>query len=395
MTDFDWTRSQFELPKGVVYLDGNSLGPIPTAAKNVLIKTLEDEWSKQLISAWNDAGWMDLPQKIGNLVAPIINVPEETISIGDTLSIKLFQALFSALSLNPDRKIILTDNQNFPSDIYVAKGLSKALKRDITVQVINSSQIQTHITSDVAVVMLTHVNYRTGAVYNMQEVTNMAHEVGAIMLWDLAHSAGAIPITLGKSEFAVGCTYKFLNGGPGAPAFIYARPDLISRCDTILNGWLGHENPFAFDLEFRPKEGIDRFRVGTPPILQLRALEAALSIWKHCDIHSIYSRAQKLGDRLLAGVLKACPDFKLACPKDSHARGSQVSFAFNEAYPFVQALIEQGVVGDFRAPNILRFGITPLYIDEAAINNAVLVFEKIYRERIWRKERFQTRKGVT
>ena len=286
MTDFEWTKSQFYVPEGMIYLDGNSLGPLPLNAKDRVGASMTDQWGEMLITGWNKAGWMDMPRRVGDRIARILGAASGSIVMGDTLSIKVYQALSSALDLRPDRRVILSDTGNFPSDLYMAEGLIKSLDRDYELRVVAPEDVYDAIDDDVAVTLITEIDYRTGRRHDMQAITERAHACGAITVWDLAHSAGAVDVDLtgANVDFAVGCTYKYLNGGPGAPAFIYVRPDLADAVRPALSGWLGHAAPFDFELNYRAGDGIDRLRVGTPPILGLVALDAALDVWDHVDI---------------------------------------------------------------------------------------------------------------
>lgn len=390
-------KDLFHLPDGEVYLDGNSLGPLPKAAAARVQDTLQDEWGAQLIRAWNAAGWMDLPRKVGNRIASFIGAADGTVATGDTLSIKVYQALAAALDMRPDRKIVLSDTGNFPTDLYMAQGLLRTKGQGHDLRTVAPQDVASAITPDVAVVMLTHVDYRSGRMHDMAAITRAAQEAGAVMIWDLAHSAGAVPVDLAGSgaEFAVGCTYKYLNGGPGAPAFIYVRPDVIDDVQPALSGWLGHDAPFAMDPDYRPAMSTERMRVGTPSILQLAVLDAALDAWHGVDMAQIRDASIALSERFLAGVEARCPDLMLASPRDPMARGSQVSFAFEHGYPLIQALIARGVIGDFRAPNIMRFGFTPLYLDEGDIDRAVAVLADVMDRQSWQAPQYSVRSRVT
>src|SRR6056300_840297 len=274
-------KDRFEIPQGVIYLDGNSLGVLPKGAVERAGKVISDEWGQQLIRAWNNAGWMDLPRVVGDRIAGLIGAPAGSVATGDTLSIKVYQALDAALKMRPERRIILSDAGNFPTDLYMAQGLIGTKDKGYELRTPAPEDVTAHINDEVAVVMLTHVDYRSGRMHDMKAVTEAAHAAGAVVVWDLAHSAGALELDLlgSNAEFAVGCTYKYLNGGPGAPAFIYARPDIVEGIDPALSGWLGHDAPFAMELDYRPAMSTERLRVGTPPILQLSVLQEALKVW--------------------------------------------------------------------------------------------------------------------
>ncbi|MCO5135038.1 MAG: kynureninase [Phyllobacteriaceae bacterium] len=397
MTDFSNTRQQFHLPEGLVYLDGNSLGPMPKTALAAAKRVIADEWGEMLIGGWNKADWMSLPMRLGEKIGRLIGAPAGSVTTGDTLSIKVYQALASALELNPGRKTVLSDNGNFPTDLYMAEGLLKSLGEDYRLKVVDPEAVADHFDDSVAVVMLTEVDYRTGRMHDMAAITRKAHDAGAVMIWDLAHSAGAVPVdlTAANADFAVGCTYKYLNGGPGAPAFIYVRPDLADRVRPALSGWLGHEAPFAFDLDYRPGAGVERMRVGTPPIIQMSILEAALEVWDGVDMADIRARSIELSQRFIELVEAGTDKAVLASPRDPQARGSQVSFRFSEGYAAMQALIASNVVGDFRAPDIMRFGFCPLYNSVEEVEQAAGILCEIVETGAWDRPEFRKRQAVT
>ncbi|GAA4216838.1 kynureninase [Sagittula marina] len=396
MTDFSQTRALFDLPAGVTYLDGNSLGPLPRATAARVAQTVQDEWGAHLISAWNTCGWMAKPRALGDRIGALIGAEPGHTVIGDTLSIKVFQALAAALKLIPDRRVILSDTGNFPTDLYMAEGLLKLLPEGYELRTVAPEDVASAITEEVAVMMITEVDYRTGRRHDMQALTQLAHDKGALTIWDLAHSAGAFPVHLADcgADFAVGCTYKYLNAGPGAPAFIYVAPKHAAEAEPALAGWLGHKAPFAFDLGYTAGDGIDRMRVGTPPVIQMAALEAALDIWETVDLDALRARSLELADRFIAKV-EATTDLALATPRAPRDRGSQVSFRHPEGYAIMQALIARGVIGDFRAPDILRFGITPLYLSETEIDHAAEVLADILATNAWNAPEYKERKAVT
>ena len=397
MTDFAWTREQFHIPLGLIYLDGNSLGPLPKATPARLERMLSEEWGEHLIGGWNACGWMEMPRRLGDRLGRLIGAAPGQTVVGDTLSIKVFQALAAALQLRPERRVILSDRGNFPSDLYMAEGLIRLLGDRHELRLVAPHELEDAITDEVAALLVTEVDYRTGRRHDVAGLTAKAHEMGALAIWDLAHSAGAVPVdvTAGKADFAVGCTYKYINAGPGAPAFIYIAPEHAEEADPALAGWLGHASPFAFEQGYRPGEGIERMRVGTPPVLQMAALDAALDIWDEVDMTKLRRRSLDLTALMIDEVETHCPGLRLATPRDGTARGSQVSFRSEHGYAIMQALIDLGVVGDFRAPDILRFGITPLYIGEAEIHEAVEVLARILRGALWDQPKYQRRKRVT
>lgn len=397
MTDFTAARAAFHLPEGVIYLDGNSLGPLPIAAKARALAVLEAEWGDRLIRAWNECDWMTLPGRVGDRIARLIGAPPGSVVTGDTLSIKVFQALSAALALNPARRVVLSDSGNFPTDLYIAEGLLAALGRGLELQVVAPEAVADAIDDSVAVLMLTHVDYRTGRLHDMAALTAKAHAAGAITVWDLAHSAGAVPVDLAatRADFAVGCTYKYLNGGPGSPAFIYVAPRHADVAEPILSGWMGHATPFAFDRTYRPAPGIERMRVGTPPILALSILDAALDVWDEVAMEDIRTAAIALSETFLREVEARCPTLTLASPRESAARGSQLSFRHAHGYAVMQALIAREVIGDFRAPDLLRFGFTPLYLSEADVIDAATILGDILDSGSWDRPEFHARAAVT
>ena len=396
-TDFAATRAMFDLPDGVIYLDGNSLGPLPKAAAARVAKTVTAEWGQLLITGWNKAGWMDQPSRIGDRIAKLIGAEPGSVVMGDTLSIKVYQALASALEMNRARRVILSDTGNFPSDLYMAEGLCRTLGNGYTLRTVAPEDLADAIDETIAVTLITEADYRTGQKHDMAALTATAHANGALTVWDLAHSAGAFPVHLAacKADFAVGCTYKYLNSGPGGPAFIYVAPRHADVARPALSGWLGHEAPFAFDQSYRPGAGIERMRVGTPPVLQLAALESALDIWDHADIEDVRTQSLALTDRFIAGVEAACSTLTLATPRDHAHRASQVSFRHPDGYAIMQALIARGLIGDFRSPDILRFGFTPLYIGLNDVNRAVEILSDVLANALWDDPKYKTRAKVT
>lgn len=394
---FQTTKAMFDLPQGMIYLDGNSLGPLAKSARDRVDAMIRDEWGDMLITGWNRAGWMDMPRRLGDRIGRLIGAEPGSVVVGDTLSIKVYQALAAALDMRPERRVVLSDSGNFPTDLYMAQGLLDSLGRGHELRVVDPEQVDAAIDEDVAVLLLTEVDYRTGRMHDMAALTEKAQAAGVVTVWDLAHTAGAVPVDLAGAgaDFAVGCTYKYLNGGPGAPAFIYVAPRHADMALPALSGWLGHEAPFAFDLDYRPGQGIDRMRVGTPPVIQMTALDAALDVWDNVDLGALRTRSIELSQAFIAGVEAACPGLVLASPRDPAQRGSQVSFRFDEGYAVMQALIARGVIGDFRAPDIMRFGFTPLYIDEADVQGAVAILGDVMANRLWDRPEYKARAAVT
>ncbi|WP_054309361.1 kynureninase [Mesorhizobium sp. 1M-11] len=397
MTDFARTRSLFHMPDGVFYLDGNSLGPLPKSATQRVQEMMTAQWGEQLIRGWNASGWMMQPRKLGDRIGKLIGAPEGTVVVGDTLSIKVYQALASALDLNPSRRVVLSDNGNFPSDLYMAQGLLGSLDKGYELKVVDPEEVEAAIDESVAVLMITEVDYRTGRLHDMKKLTAKAHAAGVLTVWDLAHSAGALAVDLegARADFAVGCTYKYLNGGPGAPAFIYVAPKHAGKVRPALSGWLGHESPFAFDLDYRSGAGIDRMRVGTPAVIAMAALDAAMDAWEGVSMADVRKQSIALADLFIREVEACCPELTLASPRNGTERGSQVSFRHPEGYAIMQALIARGVIGDFRAPDAVRFGFTPLYIGEQEVLGAVGVLEDIMNNRRWDEPQYRKKALVT
>ena len=389
-----WVRERFVLPECVVYLDGNSLGALPRATAARVARVVEAEWGAGLIRSWNDAGWISLASRVADKIGRLVGAPAGTVSVGDSTSINVFKLLAAALSLRPERRVILSERSNFPTDLYIAEGLVGLLDRGYTLRLIDEWPAE--IADDVAVVMLTHVHYRTGSMLDMAAVTAATHAAGAVVLWDLAHSAGAVPVGLAAHDvdLAVGCGYKFLNGGPGAPAFLYIAERLQDAVRLPLTGWFGHAAPFAFEPGFRPAQGIAQAAVGTPPVLSLAALEVGVDQFADVDMATAWTKSLRLFDVFAALVERECAGFGLRLVTPAR-HGSQVCFAHEHAYPIMQALIMRGVIGDFRAPDVLRFGLTPLYLGFAELWDAVAILREILATEVWREERFSLRLAVT
>ncbi len=389
-------RVLFELPDDVIYLDGNSLGALPRSVKARVADVVERQWGQDLIRSWNTHDWIDLPSRVGNRIAGLIGAPEGTVTVADSTSINLFKALSMALYLRPDRRVIVSEAGNFPTDVYIAQGLADLLGQGHVLRLVEPGQLASAITRDVAVVLLTEVNYRSGARHDMRALTTYAHEMGALTVWDLAHSAGAVPVdlTAARADYAVGCGYKFLNGGPGAPSFIYVAPEHHHGLRQPLNGWLGHDAPFAFETDYRPALGIEAMRVGTPPILSMAALDAALDVFDGVSIARLKAKADMLFDVFVTEVEAQVPGLELVSPRDPVWRGSQVSFRFPEAYAVVQAMISRGVIGDFRGPDIMRFGLAPVYLRYADVWRAASVLAQIMRRSEWDRPEFKARAKV-
>ena len=392
-------RDQFDLPAGVVYLDGNSLGPLPCCARERLEDVVSRQWGKGLIRSWNDEQWIHLPLSTGRKIASLIGAKPTEVAVADSTSVNLFKLLSVALRLNPDRRVIVTESGNFPSDLYIIDGLTGLLEHDYEVRRAPPGRVEEVIDDSVAVVSVTHVNYRNGWMHDMQALTAKAHEAGAIMLWDLAHSAGSMPLALNEIgvDLAVGCGYKFLNGGPGAPSFLFIAERWQDRARQPLTGWLGHANPFQFDEQYVPADGIARNLCGTPPILSMASLDSALDVFEKVDMRDVRSKSVALGQLFLRLMEQELAEFKfeIACPRDPCQRGSQFCITHDKGYAIMQALIDRGFIGDFRDPNILRFGLTPLYQRYEDIWDTVSALGEIMRTEQWRGQRFQKREYVT
>ncbi|MET1413792.1 kynureninase [Roseibium sp. HPY-6] len=395
--DLRHKKDAFLIPEGVIYLDGNSLGVLPRHVPERVSEVVREEWGSSLIRAWNTHSWIDLPLRTGDRIGRLVGAPEGTVVACDSTSVNVFKVLSAALSLRPDRKVILSDNGNFPTDLYVASGLKELLSRGHELKIVDPEDVEAALGDDVAIMMLTQVDYRTGRLHDMTELTRRAHEAGALAVWDLAHSAGAIEVDLlgAKADFAIGCGYKYLNGGPGAPAFLYVAPEHLDHVTSPLTGWMGHEAPFAFDLDYRPVTGIMRMTVGTPAILALSSLYSALDVFDDVDMADLRTKSISLSELFISQVEAKCPELALASPRDPQQRGSQVSFRFQEGYAAMQALIARGVIGDFRAPDVMRFGFTPLYLSHQDVVDAVDILSEILKTRSWDSPEFKTRAKVT
>ena len=385
-------RDRFVLPDGVIYLDGNSLGPLPKATPARISQVLEHEWGQSLIRSWTDHGWIDLQFRVGEKIAQLIGAERGTTVVADSTSVNLFKLLAAALDQRPGRRVILTEAGNFPTDLYMAQGLTTLLQRGHELRPV--TDIEAALDETVAVLMLTHVNYRSGAMHDMARLTRAAHDAGALVLWDLSHSVGAVPLQLAADDvdLAVGCGYKYLNGGPGAPAFLHVAKRLQSDLRLPLTGWLGHAEPFAFEGNYRPATGIARAVVGTPPILSLAAFEVGIDIALEAPMSAIRAKSLRLADMFIDLMAN---EFRLLTPRQGTARGSQVAFAHPHGYAIMQALIERGVIGDFRAPDVLRFGLAPLYVRYVDIWDAVALLRAVMRDETWRAARFQQQRAVT
>ena len=392
-------RSRFLLPEGVIYLDGNSLGALPRLVPERIEGVVRRQWGEGLIRSWNTAGWVDLPTRVGERLGRLLGAEPGSVVACDSTSVNLFKAASAAVRLRPERRVVLTDTGNFPTDVYVLAGLAETLGRPLELRLADPDELVAAIDPEVAVVAVTQVDYRTGRMHDLAEVTAAAHGAGAVMVWDLAHSAGALPVDLAGAnvDLAVGCGYKYLNGGPGAPAFIYVAPRHLPAFRNPISGWFGHARPFDFSLEFVPAEGIDRARVGTPHVLSLTALDAALDVFEGVDLQAVRDKSVALTELFIRLVEERASrfGFQLVTPRDPARRGSQVSFRHPDGYPVMQALIERGVIGDFRAPDVMRFGFTPLYLRFVEVWDAVETLVEVMETEAWRDPRYSVRAAVT
>lgn len=391
-------RARFALPSNVVYLDGNSLGALPLAASARLIQVVE-AWGEDLIQSWNRYDWIGWPKRVGDRIARLIGARAGEVIVADSTSVNVFKLLTAALDLKRGRAVILSETDNFPTDLHVAQGLVHALDQRLELRTVDASELPGALDRDVAVLMLTHVNYRTGAMHDMAALTAAAHDAGALTLWDLSHSAGVMPLALGEMgvDLAVGGCYKFLNGGPGAPAYAFVAERWLERIRPALSGWMGHARPFDFETTYEPAPGIERLLVGTPPVLSLAALDAGLETFEGVDLALVRAKSIALGSLFRRLVEQECDGFglRLVSPLDPERCGSQVCYAHAEGYAIMQGLIANGVIGDFRAPNVLRFGFAPLYVRHVDVFDAVLALRGVLRTRAWDDPRCRTRRLVT
>lgn len=392
-------RELFHLPEGVIYLDGNSLGAAPKAAFVALERVAREEWGNGLIRSWNAAGWWTLTDTLGDRIGRLVGAAAGQTVVSDSTSINVYKALHAALALRPDRKTILAERDSFPTDLYMAEGVARSRPGTALRLTADDAPLESMIDDGTAVVLINHVNYRTGELRNMADLTARVHRVGAIVVWDLCHSAGVVPIDLdgAGADLAVGCTYKYLNGGPGAPAFIFAARRHHDQLVQPLSGWWGHAQPFAMESGYRPVPGIRRLLCGTQPILSLRALEAALDLLDGTDVSTIRAKSLSLTRLFMDLVEPLCREFGMCTvtPRTDAARGSQVAISCVHAYPVVQALIACGVIGDFRAPDIMRFGFAPLYLSHRDVADAVSILHEVLAKEVWRDEKFSARTHVT
>jgi kynureninase len=392
-------RDRFVIPDGVIYLDGNSLGPMPRAAANTLRRTIEQEWGHDLIRSWNSAGWFEMPLRLGDRIGALIGAAPGQTVVCDTTSINLYKAVHAAMALRPTRDVVIAEAASFPTDLYIIEGAMKSAGRPMQRRLVGADgpSIEALLDERVAVVVLSQVDYRTGALLDVAAITERIHKAGALVVWDLCHSAGVIEIEFDRDaiDFAVGCTYKYLNGGPGSPAFISVAAVHQAAATHPLSGWWGHAAPFAFDRDFRPDAGIKRFLCGTPPIISLRGVDAALDALEGVEVAALREKSLSLTELFMARITAQLPGLNIVTPRQGSLRGSQVSLAFEHGYSVVQAMIERGVIGDFRAPDAMRFGFAPLYLRFRDVWDAADILAGCIRDEVWRDPRYSQRLAVT
>ena len=391
-------RDEFQLRDGLIYVDGNSLGALPRATVSRVAAAVTNEWGEGLITSWLGAEWSTAPRRIGDKIASILGARPGEIIAADSTSVNIFKALTAAISLRPDRTVILSESTNFPTDVYMMQGIEAFSGGRLRAVTADPEAVEGRLDENVAVLLLTQVHYKSGRVRNMAEVTRRAHEKGVLVVWDLSHSAGAIEVDLNgaKADFAIGCGYKFLNGGPGAPAFIFVA-ERHQSATPVLSGWFGHASPFTFEENYRPADGISRFMCGTPQVLGLTALECGVDLMLRADMRELRRKSVRLGQLFVERMELRCAEFgfRLLSPADPELRGSQISYAHPNGYEIVQALKEREVIGDFRAPDVLRFGLTPLYLRFADIVETVERLRDVCLTRAWDKAEYRERAAVT
>ena len=392
-------RARFALPGGVVYLDGNSLGALPKATAATIEDLVRRQWGEDLITSWTRHGWVELPRRVGAKIARLLGAGPGEVLVADSISVNLVKLIAAGLHLRPGRTVVLSEGRNFPTDLYVVQGLRDLLGDRLELRVVERSSIAAALDERTAVLLLSHVDYRSGETHDMAGLTAAAHAAGALALWDLAHSAGVMPLALARDgvDLAVGCGYKYLNGGPGAPAFLFVAERWQEGARQPLSGWFGHRDPFAFEPLYQPAAGIDRFQAGTPPILSLKALEVGVDLLCEVDLAALQAKARRLGDNFIRLVEERCAGhgLALASPREPERRGAQVAFRHAEGYAVMQALIGRGVIGDFRAPDLIRFGLAPLYLRFVDLWDAVEILRQVLQERAWDRPELKQRASVT
>jgi len=392
---------KFKLPDNLIYLDGNSLGAMPKTVPAYVEDALLDGWATQLITSWNNKGWHNLPFTLADRLAPMMGAKKGEVLLVDSTSLNLFKTLVAALKMRPDRSIVISEKSNFPSDIHIVQGVLDNFfpEKKLELSSAGDEEIISLIDNETAVVTLTHVDYKTGEIRNMEKITKAAHKFGALVIWDLSHSLGALPLDLNDCDvdFAIGCTYKYLNGGHGAPAYLFVAEKHLKHAKNTLTGWMGHASPFGFDINYEPAETIEKFRCGTPAILSYLALEKSLDIFETINMQELREKSQNLSQLFIKLIEQKCANFdlKLISPRNPEMRGSQISLTHSNSWEIMQALIDHNVIGDFRAPNIIRFGFTPLYTSYKNVWNAVTILQDIIKADIWKDPKYAVRKLVT
>ena len=394
-------RDEFSLPQNLIYFDGNSLGPLPKCTIHTLETMIQKEWGNGLIGSWNKENWINMPRELGNKIAPLVGAKLGEVIVVDSTSVNLFKVLTSALLLNKNRRVIVSEAENFPSDLYILESVNKMFGESYERHLIEEGdyEIDKYIDTSTAVVMLSHVNYKTGRISDIKRITSIAHEKGALVIWDLSHSVGVMPLYLHDCgvDFAVGCTYKHLNGGPGAPGFLYVHKSLIEKVSQPLTGWMGHIQPFEFVVNYQPANDICKYICGTPPIIAYKAIESGLTVFEQVSMNVVREKSIKLSEMFIQLMQQECIKFgfELFSPRNAEQRGSQVSFTHGNGFSIMQTLISHSVVGDFRQPNILRFGFSPLYMRFEDVWLAVICLRKIMQTKEWQSEQFNKRGYVT
>ena len=394
----DATKDLFHIPQDMVYLDGNSLGPAPKAAFEMLDHTIRTEWAEDLITSWNKAGWFDMPKQLGDQLGQLIGAGPGQIVVTDTTSVNIYKAVKAAMGLRPARHVIVSELESFPTDLYILEAVNQG-GYEIRLLGRDSDCLTDLLDDQVACVLLSHANYRSGALCDMAEITDQVHELGALMIWDLCHTAGVVAMGLDNDQvdFAVGCTYKYLNGGPGSPAYIYVAERHLSDVRQPLSGWWGHAQPFAFHATYHPHPGIEKFLCGTQPIISLRGVQAGLSVYEGLSLADIRAKSLDLTRLFINKTKPLCDAYGLILqtPELDSARASQVSFLFDHGFEVIQAMIFEKVIGDFRGPGLMRFGFAPLYLGEADVLHTVSILEKCLKNKVWEKAEFQKKPKVT
>jgi len=394
-----FARERFVIPDGMIYLDGNSLGALPRTTGPRLAQLIAQEWGEDLIKSWNAHDWIGLPSRLGARIAPLIGARADEVIVADSTSVNLFKLAAGALQVQRPRRVILTETRNFPTDLYVLQGLEKLLGGAVELRTVAREELASALTDEVALLALTHVDFKTGAIHDMRGLTDAAHKAGALALWDLSHSAGAMELRLDRdgADLAIGCGYKYLNGGPGAPAYLFVAEKHQKMIRQPLSGWMGHAASFDFSEDYRPADGMLRHLCGTQAVLSMAALEEGVKTFDGVDIRALRKKSEALGDLFLELVESRCGNFgfEISCPRKAGARGSQISMRHAEGYAIMQAMIARGVIGDFRAPDFLRFGLAPLYNRYVDVWDAVDHLAGIMEKSEWREARFQARAAVT